>query len=470
MTAFTSLPFHPLAELFPLVEGQEFSALVEDVRKNGVRDPIVVHEGAVLDGRNRYRALMEIAATGELRGDGWGAYAGEPITQEDLLPGGGSGWFERYSPSLSGDPVAYVASKNLMRRHLTISQRAMLAADLGKLGWGGDRSKPSNDGLTVDRRAEIAQVGTASVERADVVKEHGIPELQDAVRKGDIAVAPAAEIARRPQEEQAEEVRRHLPNGARAIMGSRQEPDDSLDYFPTPPWATRALIERVLPQLGVKAIGRTWEPACGEGHISGVLEEYTDTLIASDVHDYSADGRSPPAWWRRQDFLGEGDHPVIDWIVTNPPFDDKALAFALKALDIAFGGVALFVRWQWIEGVGRYEKLFQPHPPALVCPFVERVPLCKGRWDPDGSTATAYCWVVWVNSGATTTSTRLFWIPPGCREALTRPDDRERFTATPVLKRRREPCSTSNPPATSPTSAAPSASPVPDTRCGTQRT
>jgi hypothetical protein len=57
-------------------------------------------------------------------------------------------------------------------------------------------------------------------------------------------------------------------NGARAIMGSRVEPDDSLGYFPTPPWATRALMERVLPTLDICELGATWEPACGEGHMA----------------------------------------------------------------------------------------------------------------------------------------------------------------------------------------------------------
>ena len=76
-------------------------------------------------------------------------------------------------------------------------------------------------------------------------------------------------------------------NGARAVMGSRQEPDDSLDYFPTPPWATRTLVEIVLPQVGINAkqLGYVWEPACGEGHMAEVLAEYTD-VSASDVFDY----------------------------------------------------------------------------------------------------------------------------------------------------------------------------------------
>jgi hypothetical protein len=54
------------------------------------------------------------------------------------------------------------------------------------------------------------------------------------------------------------------------------------------------------------------------------------------------------------------------------------------------------------------------------------VNLCKGRWDPDGGTATAYCWLVWIKGVSPRPP---FWIPPGCRKALTLPTDRERFAA-----------------------------------------
>jgi hypothetical protein len=243
-------------------------------------------------------------------------------------------------------------------------------------------------------------------------------QFEEGITKG--VIAPDAE-------------RKPLINGARAIMGSRQEPDDSLDYFPTPPWATRALIERVLPVIGVNSLGSVWEPACGEGHIAEVLREYVPVVHATDIHDYG--------YGDIFDYLGDEHDPDdvtgVRWIITNPPFDEKALEFALRSFLHAGDGVALFVRWQWIETVGRYEKLFKPWPPTLVCPFAERVPLCKGGWKPDGSTATAYCWVVWHRNSPSWgmgLPTLLHWIPPGCREQLTKPDDGERFTAHPVIR------------------------------------
>jgi hypothetical protein len=121
----------------------------------------------------------------------------------------------------------------------------------------------------------------------------------------------------------------------------------------------------------------------------------------------------------------------VAWIITNPPFR-RAEDLALKALERARVGVALFTRLQWLEGVGRYNRLFNEHPPTLVAIFSERVPLCMARWNPRGSTATAYCWLIWIKGR---TPQPPFWIPPGQRKLCTKPDDIERFTASPVIKR-----------------------------------
>lgn len=215
-------------------------------------------------------------------------------------------------------------------------------------------------------------------------------------------------------------------NGHRALMASRQEPPDSLDYFPTPPWATRALCDLILPRFADLAASTVWEPACGEGHMAEALAEYFAAVIATDVHDYGYGGTA--------DFLGD-DRCAADWIITNPPFNDRAESFVLRALDLARVGVAMFLRLQWLESVGRYERIFAPHPPALIAPFAERVPLHRGRFAPDGATATAYLWIVWRQGHQG--PTEFCWIPPGQRARLTRPDDAVRFTAHPVMRRPR---------------------------------
>lgn len=216
-------------------------------------------------------------------------------------------------------------------------------------------------------------------------------------------------------------------HGARSIMSGRVEPDDSLDYFPTPPCATRALIEIVFRHLKIavdQASAR--EPACGEGHIAEVLAEYFAEVSASDIFDYG--------YGEVGNFLDEHTSQTADWFITNPPFDEKAEAFLTRMLELARVGVAMFVRLQWLEGEGRYERIFAPDraPPTLVAFFSERIALCKGRWDPEGGTATAYIWLVWIKGRKPQAP---FWIPPIVVDELTKPDDAERFTTHPVTRK-----------------------------------
>jgi len=89
------------------MEGAEFDALVADIKANGLHEPIVVHQGKILDGRNRYRACMA---------------AGIGVNSS----------IARFEPELEGDPRAYVISKNICRRHLTVEQKRELIAKLIK--------------------------------------------------------------------------------------------------------------------------------------------------------------------------------------------------------------------------------------------------------------------------------------------------------------------------------------------------
>ncbi|HWW46564.1 MAG TPA: MT-A70 family methyltransferase [Xanthobacteraceae bacterium] len=205
----TTLAFHPLAEIFPLIAGDDFDALVEDVREHGIRDPIILLEKQVIDGRNRFRALQQLIETGEVLGDGWGHRRGQALTPSALEPP--QLWFHAYNRSLDGDPLAWVLSKNLKRRHLNESQRAMVAAKIANLGVG--RPKVGNDpvaphippigGISARATAAMLNVGARSVERARAVLSEGVAELQQAVERGAIAVSAAAVIAHATPGEQA---------------------------------------------------------------------------------------------------------------------------------------------------------------------------------------------------------------------------------------------------------------------------
>lgn len=212
-----------------------------------------------------------------------------------------------------------------------------------------------------------------------------------------------------------------LPNGARSVMASRIEPPDSLEFFPTPPWATRALTRHCSVRVFMEFSGQVvLEPAAGEGHMAETLREAFGTVLASDIHDYGVG-------YAVADFLDPSYAiPKVDWVITNPPFS-TATAFVRKALDTANvrRGVAVFQRLNWIEGQTRYRDLFKSRPPHFICPFVERVPLAKGRWDPDGDTATAYAWFIWLR-GLAYGQSRTVLIPP-CRQELHRAADVQRW-------------------------------------------
>lgn len=219
-----------------------------------------------------------------------------------------------------------------------------------------------------------------------------------------------------------------MPRGGLAIAHRRDETDDDpREFFPTPPWATRALVERVLRHLrreGQCQFQNAWEPACGEGHMAEVLREYFLHVEASDAYEYEYRGARAATF--KCDFLTEAHPEAYDWIITNPPFR-KSTDFVLKAIALAGTGVAMFVRLSWIEGVTRYEKLLRHNPPSLLSVFTERAPLHKARWEPQGSTLTAYAWIVWIKGMPPQPP---FWIPPGCRQALAKPDDVKRFGKT----------------------------------------
>ena len=206
-----------------------------------------------------------------------------------------------------------------------------------------------------------------------------------------------------------------MQNTSHAVMAQRKEARDSLDDFPTPPWATRALIEHIIRAKAELLTLECLEPACGAGHMAKVLKEYFGTVIASDVHAYGyGDVRDYAAY--------PYETGAVDWVITNPPFR-LAEEFILKSLNVARVGVAMLVRTVFIESVGRYERLFRDRPPTVFAQFTERVPMVRGRLDKKASTATGYGWLVWDKRNPLPGAS-LGWIP-ACRKTLERPLDYE---------------------------------------------
>lgn len=202
-----------------------------------------------------------------------------------------------------------------------------------------------------------------------------------------------------------------MQNRSHAVMAQRVEAADSPDDFPTPPWATRALLSHVLSEDEPVSELSCLEPACGAGHMARVLKEHFQTVQATDAYYYGYGGI--------RDYL---DVPYevnsVDWVITNPPFR-LAEEFALRSLKVARRGVALLTRTVFLESSGRYNRLFKDNPPTKFAQFVERVPMVKGRLDAKATTATGYAWLVWEKDQL---GSRVVWIPP-CRRALERAGD-----------------------------------------------
>lgn len=203
------------------------------------------------------------------------------------------------------------------------------------------------------------------------------------------------------------------PNRSPAVMQQRREDRDSLDFFPTPPWATRALCGALMQRGNNLERQTCWEPAAGNGDMVRPLAEAFDVVFGSDVHDWSG-GK-----FALTDFLWPESHFPFDWIITNPPFR-LADQFAETAIERARVGAAMLVRTAFLEGKERY-RFFTRHRPSLILQFSERVVMLRGKLSPDGSSATAYCWIVWQKRDLSGT-TRFDWIPP-CRRFFERKED-----------------------------------------------
>jgi hypothetical protein len=166
--------FDPAANLFPLMGEADLTLLADDIAQNGQHDDIVTLAGAILDGRNRYRAC-------ELR---------------NIAPR-----FKEWDGK-GGSPLSYVLSKNLTRRHLTTSQRAMVAGRIANLEsrQRADYARklvvdgiPTTEIITGSEAAKMLNVSRDSVVSARQILQHCSPQEVQAVEEGRMSIRRARE-------------------------------------------------------------------------------------------------------------------------------------------------------------------------------------------------------------------------------------------------------------------------------------
>jgi ParB-like chromosome segregation protein Spo0J len=177
------LALHKFCEIIPACTEGEFKELKEDIKLNGLRLPIKIFDSKILDGRSRYRACVELEKEEH------------PVEFKKEL------FFSSAKEVSDADALAYVISMNIKRRHLSASQRALIAARLVTSKLGGDRSVKLPTEITQDQVARLAGVATKTVTDAKLVLDKGSPEVVKKVVDGESAVSKAADQIRKEEED-----------------------------------------------------------------------------------------------------------------------------------------------------------------------------------------------------------------------------------------------------------------------------
>lgn len=200
---------HPVAEAFPLMTGGAYREFVADVAANGLREPIWLFRGKIIDGRNRYRACVDANVQPKYR-----EWQGE---EKDL--------------------ISFVVSLNLHRRHLNESQRAMVAAKLANRQKGSTKAKEvqaaaKNHDLqicrscdpTVAELSEMLNVSETGIHAAKRVRANAAPEVLAAIESGEVSVHAAEKVIHLPREQQKTEMdRQKLMKGKRRKRARTEE-------------------------------------------------------------------------------------------------------------------------------------------------------------------------------------------------------------------------------------------------------
>lgn len=238
---------HALAAIFPLMGDADLDALGADIEANGLRDAVWLYEGKILDGRNRYRACKA----------------------RDVDPR-----FEAYKGK---DALGFVISKNLHRRHMTESQRAMAAAEIAKWQRGDNQHTGGSANLrTLAQAADALDVSKRSAENAAAVQSKGVPELVEAVKSGEVSVSAAAEVAKLPKAKQ----KKAVADGTVKETAAKQRKAKKAEATPAEPKPAPAKIvpPPAVDSWGIPVQPHAAEAFAGAGQFDAVVAKIRDCM------------------------------------------------------------------------------------------------------------------------------------------------------------------------------------------------
>jgi hypothetical protein len=166
------MEFHETANIFPMLTGDEYRALRDDIAANGQLEAIWTYQGKILDGRNRYAACLELGIEPECRE--WVGY----------------------------DPLSFVLSMNLHRRHLNETQRAIVASKIANMQQGGTgsnqyQSRSANLQVSIPNAAKMMNVSERTVASVKAI-ERDAPELLPKMEAGTMRVSQAIKQINNP--------------------------------------------------------------------------------------------------------------------------------------------------------------------------------------------------------------------------------------------------------------------------------
>ncbi|MEO0600371.1 MAG: ParB N-terminal domain-containing protein [Myxococcota bacterium] len=360
-----SLKVHPVADMFPMLSDKELGELAASIQVNGLLEPVVQHEGQLVDGRNRRKAC-QIAGV-------------EP----DVVD---------YTGDAEG-LTSWIVGKNLHRRHLTPSQKSMIAARIASLPQGHRPVGPRVRIPTQKQAAGMVGASARSVRRARQVLDSGDEALIAQVDAGEVAVSTAAA-----------QVKPTASTQGRAEFDAYYTPQLHADA------CVRWLGERF------KSPRRVLEPAVGDGAWArAARERWPDARIYGLDVDAGARGLNDSALTKSMcgDFMAlHGEDPAerhYDFIIGNPPYKpDLLLPWLARSLKM--GHVVAYLLRETITGTDTRLSWWREHRPAYICKVVPRP-----KWEGPGARPTSdfadSVLIVWTSKP--TEVTRWDWIDAG---------------------------------------------------------